>query len=393
MLEFIAASTLGVLIGALTGLVPGIHSNTVVFLSLPLYFGISPPTLIYMSFVAGLSVSHTFHNSLPSIFLGLAEAETALVSLPGPELASEGRGMEAFLLTLRGGIEATFGFIIVSPVLFFGLDLFYGLVSSFMFHILMFFLFLLVFSSEDVLKAATVALLSGLLGILAFKAPVNQAYVLLPVFSGLFSIPSIIIGLRNSFELPAQKEETGSSDGTGSEAGMLAGVFAGIFPGLGAATTTSFLAPMLEDRESFLRSMGAVDTADIYISFIALMIIGKSRSGASVALSYLKDFTWAETFFMVGLSVFSASISVPAALKTMKLFVRALSKVSARKIFLLSAVCVLTSSFWLTGLTGLLVLFTSGFIGYAASLRNVRRGCMAVLIVPAMEFYAKGLTL
>jgi len=105
MIEYIVIILLGVLSGVFTGLIPGIHPNTVIFGSMPLYFYLDIEFLSYLSFIAGLSVSHTFHDFfLPAIFLSAPEADAALSSIPGTQMAAEGRGIEAFYYTVGGGV-------------------------------------------------------------------------------------------------------------------------------------------------------------------------------------------------------------------------------------------------------------------------------------------------
>jgi putative membrane protein len=389
MLDYLALLGIGVALGVLTGLVPGIHPNTVIFTTLPFYFGYDVGLTTYMSLVSGLSVSHTFHDFLPAIFLGAPEAESALSTLPGARMAVEGRGIEAFRLTVLGGISSVTVAIFASPFLLLFLPDIYSLLEPYMAYLLAFFLAYIVFRSSRLRESLAITALAGTLGTLSFSMGVNQEFVLVPVFSGLFALPSMYHAMKSDFRLPPQSSTQPSRRKAerGGAVGMLAGLLAGVFPGMGAAVSTSFLSPLLESREEFLAGMGGVNTSDILVSFVALLLIGKSRSGASVALSSISQVGMRETAFLAGSSLVAAAFAAPLALKIAPRFVRNLRKTDTGIVLRMVAMVLVLSTLFLTGLPGLLVLATSSFIGYAALLSGERACCMAVLMVPAIGFY------
>lgn len=391
MIEYLAIILLGVAAGVFTGLVPGIHPNTVIFSSMPLYFYSGIEFLNYLCFIAGLSVSHTFHDFLPAIFLSAPEADAALSSIPGTEMAAEGRGLEAFYYTVLGGLFSAVVFLAASPVLFMGLKPLYVFFKPFMHYLLLFFLIMMVIEANSLIQSLSVAAAAGMLGILSFQMPVNQQYVLLPVFTGLFAIPAIIRTLEEQTSMPDQKSvelQTGSAF-RGGLFGFLAGLIAGIFPGLGSASSTSFLSPLMDDSErEFLSGMGGVNTTDILISFLAVFLLGKARSGASVALKSLSQIQGPEVFFLLGGSIFAVSVSAPLALKVSALFVKFLDRIALRPVLLAVILVIVGSTLYLTGLLGLLILFTASAIGYSSILAGERKLCMAVLLVPSIIFFS-----
>jgi putative membrane protein len=230
---------------------------------------------------------------------------------------------------------------------------------------------------------------------LVFRVPVNQTFVLMPVFTGLFAIPSIFVTLSQDLEIPEQEFGTPKiiQSMKGGFTGFLAGLLAGLFPGIGSATSTTFLSPMLDSRKEFLSGMGAVNTSDIMISFIAIYLLGKARSGASVALLSITEITKYQIGLLTGLSLIAVSISLVVAWKIPRYYIELLKKAGIKKASLAILFFVLCFNFYMTGWMGMLVLFTATFIGYAAVLSDQRSVCMAVLIVPAISFYSQGLFL
>lgn len=110
---------LGVGGGVLTGLIPGLHVNTVSALLIAFsssvvgfsqfLLGSMNPTnyesiLMIACFIIGMMITHSFLDIIPSIFLGAPEPETALSVLPGHVMMMEGRGYEAIKYSAFGSL-------------------------------------------------------------------------------------------------------------------------------------------------------------------------------------------------------------------------------------------------------------------------------------------------
>ncbi|MEM4248135.1 MAG: tripartite tricarboxylate transporter permease, partial [Candidatus Nanoarchaeia archaeon] len=123
ILELLLALLLGVCAGSITGLTPGIHTNTVaalVLAGLPFLSAHFSFTALGV-FLVTMVIVHSFLDFIPSIFLGAPdEGETALSVLPGHKLLLEGQGYKALKLTVVGGV-GTFLIGLVTLPLFFAL--------------------------------------------------------------------------------------------------------------------------------------------------------------------------------------------------------------------------------------------------------------------------------
>lgn len=390
MIEPILAVTLGVAAGVLTGLIPGIHPNTVVFTVIPFYFIYQPEFTVFMAFISGLSISHTLHDFLPALFLKAPEAESALSSLPGIEMVQEGMGRKAFVLTVIGGLTSSTVFVVILPVLFLVLEAVYPILNQFMAFILIFFLLFIVFESRSVFNAILITGLSGFLGVSVLSGP-QQQFILLPVFSGLFAVPAVSYSIFRDFEIPEQKDRFQISSSRIKEgfAGFGSGLVAGVIPGIGAAVSTTFLTPFMDsDREGFLTGLGGVNTSDILVSFLALYLIGRPRSGSSVALQMISEVRIPEVFFLIGCSLLGAGLSGILSLKVLDLFLELVGKVDFRFLGLSVLTLIFSIVFFTTGFYGIVVLLTSCFIGFIALLTECRASCMAVLIIPALTYFS-----
>src|SRR3989338_2724883 len=103
----VVALLVGVLLGTFTGLFPGIHINLVaatLLASLGYFSRVEPIVLVV--FIVAMAITHTFVDFIPSVFLGAPEEDSFLAVLPGHQLLIEGRGFEAIVMTLYGGLAA-----------------------------------------------------------------------------------------------------------------------------------------------------------------------------------------------------------------------------------------------------------------------------------------------
>jgi TctA family transporter len=111
----------GTIVGMITGLIPGIHTNTVaavlVVVNGPLSLGLSnllgnnsllEAQVALICFLVALAMAHIFVSYIPSTFLGAPDESTALSVLPGHRLLLQGRGMVALRLSAQGGLAAVF---------------------------------------------------------------------------------------------------------------------------------------------------------------------------------------------------------------------------------------------------------------------------------------------
>jgi putative membrane protein len=395
MFSWVLAALVGVISGIVTGLIPGLHPNTVIFTSLPAYLSTEIQKMVYISYVTGLSVSHTFHDFLPAIFISAPEAESALSVVASPELVEKGKGLEAFYSTVRGGLNSVLAVgILILPMLFF-LKPAYSFISGFMEYILAFFLFYILLSSDDFFVSLVVAIFSGSLGLIAFNTPVNQQFVLIPVFSGLFAVPGVYSILNQDFEVPEQQHPNESvfSLSRHGFAGSVSGLLAGTVPGIGAAVSTSFVSPIMdESKKGFLSAMGGVNTSDIFFSLISLAVIDKARSGASVAIQAIGTSSSSSVFYLLLLAFLMAPLAAYLSVRVSKMYVDLIEGSSIEYIAYPVLVLIPLICFLLTGWRGMLVLGAASSVGFVAQRTDSRKACMSVLIIPTLISFS-GITI
>ncbi|MFP4655591.1 MAG: tripartite tricarboxylate transporter permease [Methanohalobium sp.] len=87
----------GYLLGIISGLIPGIHTNNFAMILLVLSpvmtdYGIT--TFYAAVIILANAITHTFHDVIPSIFLGAPSADMALAVLPGHQLLLDGQELK-----------------------------------------------------------------------------------------------------------------------------------------------------------------------------------------------------------------------------------------------------------------------------------------------------------
>lgn len=168
--DLLLACILGVLCGAITGLIPGIHVNTVgafVFtLSATLINFLSPEFLGVL--LISMAISHALLEFIPSMFLGVPEEGTVLSVLPGHQLLLQGRGREAIRLVALGGFGAIMVTIFSLPLFTIILPPLYTLIKPYIWLLLIIVtIYMFIRLNRDLMSfmwSVALFVLSGLLG-------------------------------------------------------------------------------------------------------------------------------------------------------------------------------------------------------------------------------------
>lgn len=398
MLDILLLIFVGVLLGTFTGMVPGIHVNTVVIVVISLL-----PVLLehfsplgVVSLVVAMGVVHTFVDYIPSILIGAPQEDSVLATLPGHRMLMEGRGYEAIRLTVLGGFGAIIVSCITLPVGVVVLPILYGLTKTVMPYLLILVLAYMVYSEKTprkMLYSLAIIGYSGTLGVLILNGNIlPPKYSLFPTLTGLFGISTLLASLRHETIVPPQTLDYEDSPyGQSIVAGSVAGALTGLLPGVGSSQSALIVQNAFKDKseKEFLVAIGGVNTSDAIYSIFALYLIGNPRSGASIAVEHiLKEFTFTDFMFIVAVILIVAPLATGITL--------ALARVSVMKIqnldYPMFSKYVLTFLFIfifaMTGPKGILIAATATAIGFAAAISGVKRShCMAVLVIPTILYF------
>lgn len=393
MLELLLALAFGVALGAVCGLLPGLHPNNTIPIILGLSFLFSPLSAAVVLISAG--VVNSFVAFIPSILIGAPESENALSVLPGHRLLLQGKGYEALRLTVIGGFSSALFAMLTLPVLAIVLPPLYSFLRPNIHFLLIFVVAYIIFSEKGKGKFFAVAVfaLSGALGYLTLDILQSGNEILFPLLSGLFGLPMLLLAVKNRTALPEnfsfESEHIGKREiAKPAIIGSMAGVIAGLLPGIGSSQATMLAQAGSKNEKTFLMAMAGVNVVNIIYSILALWLIGNPRSGIATAVGTLVKID-ANTI-MVFLSVIMASAGIGAFL-TLKLSRRAvfvLRSINYQRLclYVFVFICVLVFAF--TGFLGLAVAGIALSIGLIPNLVNVKRShAMGCLVLPTILFF------
>jgi putative membrane protein len=388
----------GILAGTLTGLSPGIHINlvaSVLVASSAFFNSFSIPLIALAVFIASMSITHTFLDFIPSIFLGAPEEDSFLSILPGHRMLKEGRGYDAFVITIYGSLFALLVITLFTPIFLAFLPNIYTIVKTAIPFILIFISIYLIFREGNFLISIVVFILAGFLGFLAFNLPVQQP--LMPLLSGLFGLSGLIISLKSKTQIPKQKisplrkiKLTKREFFKSALAVLISSPFCSFLPGIGsghAATIGSEIIP--QDTKGFLFLVGATNTIVMGLSFITVYAIEKSRSGSAAAIEQiLGTITQQNLIIILVAMLISGILAAILGLSLAKLCARHISKIKYTYITLFTISTLLIFNFIFTNWLGILILATATALGiFAISSESRRINLMGALIIPAIIYY------
>ena len=388
----IAGTLLGVALGTVSGLVPGVHVNTMAGLLLslsPILIVTLGAPLLAAALVAAL-ITHTFLDCVPSTFLGVPDADTAVMVLPAHALCLEGRGGEAVRISALGSAAAVVWSLPLSLLFFTLLPAFQPFFDLWIGVLLTAVACYLVVFSESPEWAAGIFLVSGFLGLVTFRysflAWGGGTSVLMPLLSGLFGV-SVILS-ASSGRMPPQSDAV-TFPGRNelfrcSCAGSVAGAVVGWLPGLSNATANALLASVIDygdDRRGYILATSAANTANAFLGLAALYAIGRTRNGVMVALATLEVPPFTVLLPVAALAAALAYAATVLLSGTAGIF----SRVPLKPLNAAVILFVTLLSFLLCGPFGLVVLILATCVGVVPTLVEVRRVyCMGVVMVPVI---------
>jgi putative membrane protein len=396
-LHLIIALFLGIFFGIFTGLCPGIHINLVSAVLLGLSSSLLRYTnpLVLCVFIIAMAITHTFLDTIPTIFLGAPDSENALNVLPGHQMLLRGQGIEAVRLTIIGSYSCLLLGLAFTPLLIIFAPRLSALLQPYIGYILLavvIFMILKESGSHNKLWSLLVFLISGVFGIIVLGLP-NLSNPLFPMLSGLFGISSLILSLSENTSIPKQEETNLARVPLKTQlkallSGVFSGSLTGLFPALGPAQASILALQLAGDigMYAFLMLVGGVGTVASLFSLVTLYTLDKARDGAIVVVSKIIGVLTPERFGVLLLTALIAGgIAVLLTLFFARLFTRLFSFVSYRQLSIGIILLVASLVFYFSSFLGLFILSVSTAIGLIAPLNRVgRNNAMGCLLLPVI---------
>ncbi len=439
---FLFSVLTGYVLGIISGLIPGIHTNNFALLLLafsPLLSEKGIPLVYIAAMILANSLSHTFHDIIPSIFLGAPSDDMALAVLPGHTMLLEGKGPEAIRLSALGSAGSVALALFIAIPISFLFKIIYPIIQNYIAWLLLLIVLIMILTEKGEyvhgqgslshwksrFYALVIFLLCGLLGVFAFNMehlmePIisfGEPSILLPLLSGLFGASQLIISLMSDPVIPLQFVSRMELDRKRIFRGILVGGTSGSFvawiPGVSSSIATVIARlfikddftkddsgkdeynfekdDLLDSAKEFIVSISGVNTCNAIFGLMALVVIGKTRSGAMVAIEdLLGDISFESSFLLLFLCVLSLT-AICSYYSTVFFGDRMhhiltdqdYSKLCYTVLILLSVMSLL-----FTGFFGLIVFVIAIPIGMIASFLKIRRShAMGVIILPVILYF------
>ncbi len=409
----------GSLIGSVSGLVPGIHVNTLAALLLAGYpvlasllsSAVCPSMLPVMvaAAVVSASVVHSFMDFVPSVFLGSPGEEDVLSVLPGHRMLMGGKGAEAVACSAQGSLVGAAAAVVLALPVHLAMES--GGWETLQRHIpfmLPACLLLMILSERGDSAprkrawAVSLCLASGVLGTVtmfgsmpASAGMVQAGGLMLPMLAGLFGMPALLISL-GAGGVPVQ---TGSAlptvDSGPALRGLVAGLAVGWLPGVTstAGTVVASLGSPERTPERFIAMVSSVGTAATVFALVTLSVAGRGRTGTMLVVSDvmgdgLRGLDNPHFALLLLCVLASAVLGYLLTVRAGAFFARALQGRDLWRLNLAIALflCVLVLA--VSGPGGLLMLVAGTCLGLLPSAAGVGRVHLTgSLLLPVMLFY------
>ena len=379
MIEWVVG---GVLLGTITGLIPGIHPNLIAVVLAGIFT--DSTVLIFTT-----ALTHTFLNSIPTTYLSTPDPDTALSLHPSQEYAKKGRAHEAIILTIIGSLLALILMIIISPLLFKIIKPLFRTINTAIPSLLILTATFLIIRQKNKLLAAGIFLLSGILGIISLNTNISEP--LTPLFTGLFAIPSIIISSneKTSTQKLTEPKITKNSIKTIIKS-LFFGSFFSFLPSLGPAQAATVQSQFSKNKtkRDYLILIGCLNTINIIVSLITLAEINKARNGAVAIMKTIETISPTKTKELL---FWTLIISFPCTLSCIffsRIFIILRNKINLKTLSIITILFMTAIVFFVSGLTGNLMLLISTAVGYIPYKYGITKTTlMGSLMVPTMYFY------
>lgn len=395
------AAPAGIAAGIITGILPGLHINLVAVIAASLMRESlhDPSTGAALAvFIIAMSISHVFHEFIPSVFLGFSESEAALAVLPGHRMLLAGMGRKAVMISALGGVMGVLSIAILAPVLMASVKYVFLATKNYIGAILIGIIalhFLKCKTAREAAASMLVLALSGAFGIAVFSLP-GIKEPLLPMFAGLFGLSSLIGGMLNKSSFPAQAQtaevhtEKPLKAARLLAAGLISSFFMGIFPALGPAQAAMLGTSAFRKLKpaSYMFLLGIISSASMLLAIFTLYAFGKARNGSIAVMGNITEVNAEMLALLLAAAIAAASASFITTACASKALLPLMQRIPYFKLScgITAAITILVLAF--SGVIGMVVLATATAIGMIPLLtKTSRQLLMGCLMVPVIGYY------
>lgn len=373
---------IGIIIGAIAGIVPALHPNFISTLLLFQNIEYDKKAILIVSVYA----AHLVFSYIPSIFFGVPHESTAVSVLPGHRMVREGNGMLALKTMVVSTLVGAIASCLLIPVALEFYPFAYLFVKPYILHILLIASVIFIVKTKNPIYSGLIFVASGILG--AYTLKTGMPDVFLPLFSGLFAMGAIMNYKKS--EIPVQKD-VGIGIGILKYTllGVLLGGLANLIPAISSAAQVAALASLFTSFETpyYLATVAAINVGQFVFALASSVSIEKARHGVIVNLAQIvnigENMNMLIFYFLAGTALSGLAVFL------LRKKISVLANFDYSKFNKVLAVYLLLIIFMIDGLHGVGVFALASLIGYITIKLNVERTIMmGALILPILLLLA-----
>lgn len=412
---------MGTVLGSIISFFPSLHVYNVAGICLLIWTAIGDylPLAAIAPFFLSMVVAFAFVNAIPMTLMGAPDESATVTILPGTRYLQTGRGYEAVMISGIGTLMGVAMLALLTPIAFSVFPYVHVLVSPHL-HWVMGLVIVYMLMSEwpkgcgygrgtwgrlswawaNVFAGLITFLFSAILGIIIINRSIISPEIgfqnIMPVFIGLFALPSIYQNLLSRETIPAQHicdtvdlngGDMGKSVFQGTVGGLMAAYIPAVTMGIGAIIAGH--ATALRGDKLFIVSGGVAKLIYYVGAFLFMFIItpitpsGLGRGGLRIILTPVFTPQPGDYYIILATIIISgctAFLMLPALTRTA---IKLLARVDYKVLYVLALLAVSVLVTGLTGFRGFFVMTVASAIGSIPVFYHSRRSnCMAVLLVP-----------
>lgn len=392
IISAIAATILGILAGIIVGIVPGLHANTIAAMLLLTNYDADVGVFLFSCLVA----SNIF-DFLAACYLGVPEEGEVLARMPLHKLLLDKRSLAGMKIVAYTSVITYAVFLGIGIILKDVISVIYYAIKSYAWIILAGICLHLIIKEKNSRLALAFFAVSGLLGIITFNTGLNDPF--LPMLTGLFGFGSLLFSAKTSERIPKQMSKVViDSDFFDLLKASLLGIVGSIIMALVPSMSPSQVGLLTEDfkgeksDEATIASMSSINIADLVLSLMALLTIGKGRSGVVEKIGEILTIN-NETYYLLLFTGFLSCIISSYLLLKFAIFVSQRTKLLQNKWVNYSVIIFVSLlTLFIDGPIGILILLAATMIGYLCDRSKVRKSqLLGCLVVPTIIFYLRRL--
>ena len=384
----------GCVLGTITGLVPGIHVNTIAVIALELF---RTGRFELVALIVSMSIVHSFVDFIPSILLAVPGEDNLMSVLPGHRFFLKGAGHYAVTLTVWGGVVGGVIALVVSPVFLKFLQENIAFIGAGVPLVLATVLALMILDEKGLEKrifSVGIIAASSILGIVVLSPACAIKNPLMALILGFFGKAPLLHSLKDKPIVRKQStkcEELGGKMVFESAAlSVLAASFVSMFPGIGAnqaALAVRTIVGKIKSRD-YLVLLGGINTSNMLFSLVALYAVGKTRTGTAATIKQLIELQEEHMLVLAAVCIIAIAFGAIATITISKQALKIIGKFDYNKLNLgVLAILVAIVSF-LSNSVGMVAFALATVIGFGAISFGVKRShCMAFLMAPTIFYY------